>query len=343
MPMSDRRQPTMRDVAGRAHVSLSTVSRVVNGDPAVAPALAQRVRATIAELDYRRDLTASSLRRADRATTSIGLVFDDLANPFFAAVQRGVEEVARMRGVLALAGSTDDQVQRERELVEAFLARRVDGIVVAPVSSDQSHLAREASTGAPVVFVDRPPEGLDADVVTIDNVAAARSGVEHLIASGHRRIAFIGSRRHISSSRDRLLGYRTALELANVPFDESLVRLDVHGATVAAAEVDALLDRDEPPTALFTAQNQITTGAVLALRRRNASRRIAVVGFDDLELASALDPPLTVVSQDPLALGRTAAELLFARIDGDDGPTRRVIEPTHLIARGSGEIRPAGL
>ena len=330
----------MRDVAGRARVSLSTVSRVVNGDPGVAPALAGRVRATIAELDYRRDLTASSLRRADRSSTLIGLVFDDLANPFFAAVQRGVEEVARTRGVLALAGSSDDQSQRERELVEAFLARRVDGIVVAPVSPDQSHLEHERASGAAVVLVDRPADGIDADVVTIDNVAAARSGVEHLIASGHRRIGIVGSRRHISSSRDRLLGYRIALEGAGLVFDEALVRLDVHGASVAAAEVHGLLALPEPPTALFTAQNLITTGAVLALRQQGASHRIALVGFDDLELASALDPPLTVVSQDPLALGRTAAELLFARIDGDDGPARRVIEPTRLIARGSGEIRP---
>ena len=332
----------MKDVAGAAKVSLSTVSRVVNGDVTVAPMLAQRVRDAIAELGYRRDLTASSLRRADRATTLIGLLFDDLANPFFAALQRGVEEIARRRGVLALAGSSDDQPQRERELAEAFLAHRVDGIIIAPVGADQSHLDAERSGGAVVVFVDRPAAGFDADVVMIDNTVAARQGVEHLLAAGHRRIGFLGDRQHIVPARDRLLGYRIALEQAGIAFDERLVRVNLQGQAAASGAVAALLDGRDPPTALFTAQNLITIGAVHALKERGAAHRIALVGFDDVELSSALDPALTVVAQDPFALGRTAAELLFARIDGDHGPARRVLVPTRLVVRGSGELPPPG-
>jgi LacI family transcriptional regulator len=329
----------MQDVAVGAGVSLSTVSRVVNRDRTVQAALASRVRDVIDELGYRRDLTASSLRRADRVSTLIGLVFDDVANPFFSSLHRGVEEVARKRGVLTLAGSSDDEPDRERELTEAFAARRVDGMIIAPVGDDHTYLERERSSGVALVFVDRPPSGLDADAVIVDNAGAVQNGVEHLLSGGHRRVGYLGDRQHIGSSRERMRGYRTALGAAGLPFDSALVRLDVRGPSLAAAEVQALLSLPDPPTALFTAQNLITIGAVHALKRLGLEHAIALVGLDDVELADAVDPGLTVVAQDPAALGRAAADLLFARIDGDEAPTRRVVEPTRLIVRGSGEIR----
>jgi LacI family transcriptional regulator len=329
----------MRDVALSAGVSLSTVSRVVNRDTTVRTALAARVRDAIDELGYRRDLTASSLRRADRVSTLIGLVFDDVGNPFFSSLQRAIEEVARRRGVLAIAGSSDDEPERERELVEAFAARHVDGMIIAPLGDEHAYLERERRAGVALVFVDRPASGVDADAVLVDNAGGAKHGVEHLLAGGHRRIGYLGDRQHIASSRERLRGYRSGLATAGVPFDPALVRLDVRGPSLAAAEVNALLSLPNPPTALFTAQNLITVGAVQALKRLGLQREIALVGFDDVELADAVDPGLTVIAQDPVALGHAAAQLLFARIDGDDGPARRVIEPTRLIVRGSGEIR----
>jgi LacI family transcriptional regulator len=336
------RQPTMRDVAARAGVSLSTVSRVVNGDATVRRVLAAGVREAIDELGYRRDLTASSLRRADRASTLIGLVFDDIGNPFFSSLHRGVEQVARKRGVLTLAGSSDDEPARQRELAEAFGARHVDGMIIAPVGEDHTYLERERRARVALVFVDRPATSLDVDVVMADNAGGAQRGVEHLLSGGHRRIGYLGDRQHIASSRERLHGYRVALAAAGIPFDSGLVRLDVRGTSIAAGEVEALLSRPEAPTALFTAQNLITIGAVHALKRLGLEQVIALVGFDDIDLADAVDPALTVVAQDPFAIGRGAAELLFARIDGDRAPARRVFEPTRLIVRGSGEIRPAG-
>lgn len=223
----------MKDVARLAQVSLSTVSRVVNGDATVAAPLATRVRGAIAELGYRRDLTASSLRRTDRATTLIGLVVDDLANPFFGALQRGVEEVARGRGVFALAASSDDEPARERELADTFLARGLDGLIIAPVGPDQTHLEAELAAGPPFVFVDRPPVGLQADVAMIDNTGAARHGVEHLLAAGHRRIAFLGDRQSILPARDRLHGYEQALAGAGIAVDSRLIRVDLQGPTAA--------------------------------------------------------------------------------------------------------------
>jgi LacI family transcriptional regulator len=335
-----QRSPTMLDVARTAEVSLSTVSRVVNGDPTVTTPLAARVRRAIERLGYRRDETASALRRASRTSTLIGLVVDDLANPFFSAVHRGVEDVARRRGMLTLAGSSDGDAKREAELIEAFATRRVDGMILAPVGSDQGGLARDRDAGIAVVFVDRPGRGLQADTVVADNAGGTRRGVEHLLAAGHRRIGYLGDRQSVASARERLAGYREALAGAGLDYDSGLVRLDIRGHTVAAAEVNSLLSLPDPPTALLTAQNLITIGAVLALKRLCRSHEIALIGFDDIDLAEGLEPGLSVIAQNPTALGHTAAQLLFARIDGDSSPPRLVTEPTELIARGSGEIAP---
>jgi LacI family transcriptional regulator len=328
----------MHDVARVAGVSLSTVSRVVNRDPTVGRGLAARVAAAVEELGYRRNLTASSLRRADRASTLIGLVFDDLANPFFSALHRGVEDVARRRGVFTVASSSDDAPARELELIEAFGERGVDGMIIAPVGGDHSHLARDRESGMALVFVDRPARDLDADTVIVDNAGGVQRGVEHLLDAGHRRIGYLGDRRHIASSSERFRGYRAALAAAGLTFDPMLVRLDVQRSSIAAAEVRALLSLEDPPTAIFTAQNLITIGAVRALKRLGLEHQVALVGFDDVDLADALNPGLTVIAQDLRELGRTAATLLFARIDGDSSPPRLVTEPTRLIVRGSGEI-----
>jgi LacI family transcriptional regulator len=200
----------MREVAAVAGVSLSTVSRVVNGVE-VQPELARRVRDAVALLGYRRDLTASMLRRADRVSATIGLLIEDVANPFFSALQRSVEDVAVSRSVLTVAGSSDEDPARERQLAEELLARGVDGLIVAPTGGDQSYLARDRQAGVALVFVDRPPNFLDADVVVSDNAGGAYAAVAHLLEHGHRRIAFLGDRPEIHTAVERLRGYREAL------------------------------------------------------------------------------------------------------------------------------------
>jgi LacI family transcriptional regulator len=329
----------MKDVAGLAGVSVATVSRVVNGDD-VRPDLAARVADAIDVLGYRRDLTARNLRRADRHSASIGLVFEDVSNPFFSSVQRGIEDVAGARGTLAFAGSCDEEPERERWLVEAFAARGVDGLVVVPCSGDHSYFQREIRNGTAVVFVDRPPRFLDADAVVSYNAGGAKEGVAHLVAAGHRRIAFLGDRPEIFTAEDRRRGYRTALAEAGVSPDPSLERMGLADSETAQAAALDLLTAKERPTAIFAGQNLIAIGAVRALRMLGRQHEIALVGFDDVMLGDLLDPGITVIAQDPYALGRQAAELLFSRMDGHEGPGRSVVLPTRLVARGSGEIAP---
>jgi len=328
----------MRDVARLAGASLSTVSRVVNGSP-VDAALAARVQDAIAVLGYRPNLVASSLRRSDGISSIAGLVFEDVANPFFSAIHRGLEEVLRTRDILTFTGSSDENPDRERKLAEAFAARGVDGLVISPAGGEQSYLTRDRDAGLILVFIDRPPRHIDGDFVVSDNVGGAEAAVQHLIAHGHRRIAFLGDRAEIYTASERLRGFRIALERKGLPYDPLLVVQDLFRPGEANAATRELLRSPEPPTALFTSQNLITIEAVTALHELGLHHDVALVGFDDIPLANVLDPPVTVIAQDAFAIGRGAAEMLITRIDGESGPPRRAVLPVHLIARRSGEIR----
>lgn len=330
----------MREVAALAGVSIKTVSRVINGEQAVSPDVMTRVTAAIERLDYRHNMTASSLRRADGRTATIGVVLEDVANPFSSALHRAIEDVAVDRGVLVLAGSSDEDQNRERQLIAAFTSRRVDGLVIQPASHDHSFLIAERKAGTAIVFVDRPPAFFDADTVVTDNAAGVRRGIRHLIDHGHRRIGYVGDLHTIATAAERYQGYVAELGVQRIKVDEGLVRLDTSGIENAEAAVTELLDRSDPPTAIFTAQNLITIGAFRTLRRLGLHRRIALIGFDDILLADLLEPAITVVAQDPAALGRTAAEMLFRRLDGDRSPAQHQVVLTRLVARGSGEIRP---
>ncbi|WSQ10898.1 LacI family transcriptional regulator [Streptomyces sp. NBC_01231] len=339
---SPRSRPTMREVAALAGVAIKTVSRVVNGVPTVDPAIAARVREAADKLGYRPNLTASSLRRGDGRTATIGMLVEDAANPFSAALTRTVENVARERSVVVLVGSLDEDPARERELTRALIDRRVDGLVIVPAGRDQSYLISEQSSGTCMVFVDREAGLLDADAVVSDNRRGAVTAVNHLLAAGHRRIAYVGDRASIPTAAQRFDGYRHALELAHIGCDDGIVRHTGSSEASAIAATEQLLSLPNPPTALFTSQNFVTIGAVRALRALGLQDTVAHVGFDDFPLADILSPGISVIAQDVEQLGRTAAEMLFSRLDGDASPTRTVTVPTRLIQRGSGEIAAGG-
>src|SRR4051794_27673886 len=244
----------MKEVARVAEVSLATVSRVINGNGDVRSDLAERAHNAVTLLGYRRDVTASALRRSDRQSASIGLIIDDVSNPFFASVHRGIEDIARGHGVLTFVGSSDEDEQRECELAEAFAARGVDGLIIVPCATDQSYLLRDQQAGIALVFVDRPPNFLRGDAVTSDNRHGGRAAVEHLIAAGHRRIAFLGDRRSIFTAAERLAGYHDALTAAGIERSPALERVGLSDSELAHQATLELLRGPDPPTALFTGQ-----------------------------------------------------------------------------------------
>ena len=330
----------MVDVAALAGVALKTVSRVVNDEPGVSPELESKVRRAIEQLNYRRDANAATLRRLGRKTQTIGLVLEDVSNPFSSELHRAVEDTARERGVLVFAGSCDEDPDRERELIGSFRERRVDGIIVVPASHDHTYLYEERRAGTALVFVDRPASHLDADSVVSDNLGGAAQAVSHLLRHGHRRIGFLGDLISISTAADRLRGYTEAIASAGIRVDEELIRTELRDPDAAARAIDEMLALPEPPTAFFTGQNLLTIGGVHALRQAGRQRNIALIGFDDLPLADMLDPAISVVAQDPQAIGRAAADQLFRRLDGDASRAVHQVIPVTLIARGSGEISP---
>jgi LacI family transcriptional regulator len=333
-------RPTMRDVAALAGVSLKTVSRVINSEPTVAEDFVVRVRRAAAQLSYQPNLLASDLRRRNGRPSTIGLLIQDVSNEFSASIFRSVEDVAEAHGVTVLASNLDEDAARERELTASLIARRVDGLIIVPAGPDQSYLALEQRSGTPLVFLDRSPLFLQADSVLSDNEAGADRGVSHLIGRGHRRIAYLGESSAYEPARLRYSGYLRALQEAGIPLDPGLVRRELRTEEDARVAIVEIVTTPNPPSALFAAHNRLTIGAVRGLRALGLEHSIALVGFDDFKLADLLQPAVTVVAQDPAAMGRLGAEILFKRMHGDDSRAQQYVVPTSLIARGSGEITP---
>ncbi|GAB4059048.1 LacI family DNA-binding transcriptional regulator [Catellatospora paridis] len=325
------RRPTMVDVARLAGVSLKTVSRVVNGEPHVQRAMADRVLAAVAELGFQRNHMASALR-AGRASATIGLIIEELANPFYSTIAHVTAEMARDRDTLLLSASSEEDPVREEQLLRDLCSRRVDGLLVVPAGCDHSFLNSQVEMGIPVVFLDRPGTNIEADAVLLDNRGGARSGVRRLVADGHRRIGVLLDSVDVHTMRERLAGAQDALADAGIGYDGALVRGGVRDPATAAAAVADMLTQPNPPTAFLALNNRITVGAVQELWRRGSDA--ALVGFDDFELSHLMPRPLTVIGYDTRELARRAAQLLFARIDGDRSRPRTVVLPTELIERG---------
>jgi LacI family transcriptional regulator len=330
------RRPTLTQVAALAGVSLKTASRALNREANVAPATGRRVRDAADLLGYRLNGIARELRRG--ATSAlVGLISGDLANPFYSAVASGIERELRQHGLQLVTANNDEDAELERALVDAFLERRVRALLVVPSAARHDYLAIEGTRGVPFVFLDRPPDGLAAaDAVVIDNAGGARKAGEHLLAGGHRRIALVADLARMAPQRGRIDGFVGAMAAAGNTAWEPYLRTDVHDVRRAESTVRELLELDPPPTALFTTNNRLTTGALRALRDRPDPP--ALIGFDDFDLADVIGT--TVVAHDATAMGREAARLAHLRISGHSGPAQTVVIATTLIARGSGERPP---
>lgn len=331
-------RPTLKDVADQAGVSFKTVSRVVNDEPGVSPAMAERVRRAVADLGYRRNRSAQVLRRADARLQTVAIVHADGTNPFAAAVHAAFERHLRTEAdTLVVSASSHDDGEEHDRLVDLFTERQVDGLAVVPVGDAPGPaLRRELDRRTPIVFIDREP-GVDADLVASDHHGGARAATQHLLAHGHRRIAFLGSREQSESIRQRHAGFLDAMTEAG---GDSVVRLGLTSPELADEAVTELLAAADAPTALFAAQNLAAVGAVRALHRLGHQHAVALVAFDHLEIADLVEPAITTAPQNAEALGRTAAELLLRRIDGDTSAPTRIVVPVDLVPRGSGELAP---
>ncbi|GAA2056677.1 LacI family DNA-binding transcriptional regulator [Catenulispora yoronensis] len=326
------KRPTMVDVAREAGVALRTVSRVVNDDPTVGPEYVAKVKAAIAALNFRPDERARQLRTG--VTGTIGAAVRRIAeiNPALAAI----EQTARASGLTLLASSTDFDEARERDILLSMCRQRLDGIIVEPIGENHGYLEAELADGMPVVAMDRPMSGISVDCVMSDNAAGIGMAFHHLHQHGHRRVAYIGDSERVYSGRERAAAFRAALLAHGLPVDGLVHPGEITAERVGAA-LESVLSGPDPATALITG-NTDTTLAVLRRLGPAAASRLGIVGFDEVPLADLLQPALTVVAQDTANIGRTAVELLRARIADPSRPAQRVVVPVAMRVRGSGEV-----
>jgi LacI family transcriptional regulator len=325
---------TITDVARRAGVSASTVSHVLNRTRYVSQEARDRVLEAIDTLDYVPNHQARSLVRS--RTQQIGVAMSALTNLYFGEVVHAIEEAASTAGYTLVLADTHDDPDTEARVVAALRERRLDGLLLAPSAGAGNVLDRLARTGLPTVLVDRSPDPR-FDSVCSESVKPMAQLVLHLARRGHRRIAMVAGMAGLTTSEERVTGYRKGLAAAGLPEIPELV---VRGGSDPARTqevVNALLDLPEPPTAIVAAQNAMVIATIRTLRQRGLSvpSDVAVVGFDDFEWADVFSPRLTTVAQDAGAIGATAVKLLLRRIAGTDSPPRAVRVPAAVRHRES--------
>jgi LacI family transcriptional regulator len=323
---------TMRQVAERAGVSAKTVSRVMHNDKYVSDDVRRRVEQAIADLKYVPNVLARTFRSGRDA--AIGVAIPDLSDPFFATLTREIEQIARSRGVAVFITSLGRNGADEQGRVEALLGRQLTGLIATPISVDQSYLTpwQDRTT---IVFIDRSPSKITADSVVEDDRGGAYTATAHLLEHGHRRVGFMGDSVATITTARRLDGYRAALADAGVVPDERIIVLGPSSEKDSGRAVVDLLAQPEPPTALFSSNAWCTIGIIPALQAIGRSD-LPLISFGDFPLAAAIRPPLTVIDQDPMSVGRVAATRLFERLDHPRRRLKRkIVLPVPLIVRGS--------
>jgi LacI family transcriptional regulator len=342
--MPNRVTPKMSrisEVADRAGVSAMTVSRVLNNSGYVRAATRQRVELAIAEVGYVPNALARQLR--SKRTKMLALVLSDISNPFFTTIARGVEDAASARGFAVMFCNTDESDEEESRYLRLLVERQVDGVLLVPAQNAAASLRLLRTHNIPVVVLDRRASRR-VDNVRCDSEEGAHALACHLVALGHRRIAVLTGRRGISTSADRVAGVRRALAEAGLALDDLLVRYggfnfgnkNLADGRLMAQEV--LTATDDPPTAIFAANNFIAFGAVRALRDLGLKvpDDISVVAFDDLPVEWVAEPFLTVAAQPAYDIGRRAAELMIDRLEGErTAAGESVVLPFELIVRRS--------
>ena len=335
--MTVQQRATLEDVARLAGVSSKTVSRVFTHRDLVAPETVERVLAAAKRLRFRPNPLARNLRRGG-PTNTIGFIMGELNNPFYYKVAAGIERELSVHGFSLVVATTDDTPEGEERVAEALLGQRLGALLLIPVADDQSYLEGERHLGTPVIAIDRPARNLVADSIVLENHRGVFEATTRLLERGHRRIGYVCNPASVFTQTERLRGYRDALAAFGVRESARWERLADDLEMPADGLVAELLDQDDAPTALITGNNRVTIGALRALRDRHDDTT-ALVGFDDFDTADVLG--VSVISYDPLALGRAAAEIVIDRIDDPTGFTRQLTLPTWIVERGTGERPPA--
>ena len=324
---------TIKDVAALAGVSVATTSRVLSGNPATSADARSRVHAAAAELDYHPNAQARALRST--RTHAIGLLVPDVRNPFFADLAHTVEQAALVHGFATLLGNANERKNQQDRYLDNLIARRVDGIIVAPLGDGSGSIRSVVGREIPAVFIDRTIEGIDLPSVTTDSDTGIREAVDHLAALGHTRIGYIAGPQSTSTGRERYASFVRAAVDRGLSLDPALIVFGDFQAESGSTAVRTLLALHEPPTALLVADSPMAIGAIGAIQRLGLriGTDVALVSFDDIDWLALLDPPVSVIAHSVADMGRIAVDMLRTVIDG--GTPESVRLPSRLIVRAS--------
>jgi LacI family transcriptional regulator len=334
--LGEKAGATLEEVAALAQVSRATAARALNGYGYVGKETGRRVRAAAEHLGYQTNRVAQALRSGQLPI--IGFVPGDIQNPFFARIAHDIDVALRRHRYNVLIASSEENAEQERQVVAGLRALNPQGMILAPASTKEArHIADLLRDGMPVVLIDRLVRHVACDSVTVDNKAGARDAVQHLVEMGHSRIGFLGDKTPIFTTEERLSGYRKALSAHGIDYDARLVVTARATVQDAIEATQRLFRRRSAPTALLTVDSVMTQGAMLGLRALGLRipADVSLIGFDDFDLATFTDPPITVVAQPTAEIGRLAAQLLLDRLERRDLKPRSVRFPTKLIRRGS--------
>lgn len=328
--------PTIKDIAEKAGVSYATVSRALNNHKDVNDETRKKVIKIAREIGYQPNAIAQGLVKKE--TRTIGLVIPDITNPFFPEVASGIEDAAEEAGYTIFLCNTNWSKEREANYLDVLLQKQVDGLIIAPSSENLNHLKRVLQSGRKVIFISRMIRHPNSTSIIIDNVSGAQMAVEHLIDKGHKRIGLIGGFKDISASRERLKGYRYAMEMNSLEINESYIKSGDFKRETGHVMMHELLKLKPAPTAVFAVNDLLALGAIQAIKEEGLSipGDVAVIGFDDIEFASLPEIQLTTVSQPKYDMGRMAVDTLLEILAGDDNNINKkiMLEP-RLIVRGS--------
>lgn len=328
---------TMKDVARLANVSVATVSATISGKKYVSPELKERVQQTISQLRYRPSVVASRLKLG--RTSLIGLIIPDVSNPFYTDIVASVQTSARAENLTVILGISDQEPERERELIEFMAAQHAESLIICSCgyAGESAEALSTASGLMNLVLVDAIPTGVDADTVTLDNIAAGKLATQHVLSFGHRDIAIITGPPSATSSEERLLGYTEAMQEAGIEPALHLQRDGAFRIEQGYEAARALLEDGSKPTAIFVCNNLMLIGVMRAISDKGLTvpGDISIVSIDDFPWASAFSPAITTVRQPTADMGKAAFDLVKERMDNSGEPAaHKVFEPM-LVTRAS--------
>lgn len=329
---------TLKDIAKKTGVSISTVSRVLHDDSKkykISDETTARIKSVAKDLGYRVNALARGLRQ--QKTSEIGIVVPDISNPFFSEVVKNLATELRKKGYNFIVYDSDEDLNIEISGIKSLLEKRVDGFIIAPVGQDYNHINRIKDLEIPIVLVDRCFDDLNVDSVSVDNVKGSLLAINYLIKEGHSRIAFIQGLSETYANETRLQGYKIALQKAGITIDDQLIVGDDFRAFNGYLKTKSLLGLSVPPTAIFTAGDLIALGTLEACRESNIRipQDLSLITFDDPVFAPYLSPALSAIEQPILKIAEMAVAMLYNRIKNPGDKCRRILLEPKLNIRNS--------